>query len=170
MIKLTVIPKKPFGTWQFGNIGVWVNFIIQKLKSKHLVCLSFLWWQVFLREREKTFYTYSRPKFHPICPLLSILGREARSNVVGIMCLPGWDRVNWSAKNCPSPPVAAALIIPYYSLFFLSKSRINSYWICFLKITIFLEFFWKILWSYFNKGSIIYPSHYFPHPCTLGLL
>ena len=24
-----------------------VNFIIQKLKSKHLVCLSFLWWQVF---------------------------------------------------------------------------------------------------------------------------
>ena len=22
------------------------------------------------------------------------------SNVVGIMCPPGWDRVNWSAKNC----------------------------------------------------------------------
>ena len=33
--------KKPFGTWQFGKIGVLVNLIIQKLKSKHLVCLSF---------------------------------------------------------------------------------------------------------------------------------
>ena len=31
--------KKPFGTWQFGIIGV--NLIIQKWKSKHLVCLSF---------------------------------------------------------------------------------------------------------------------------------
>ena len=28
--------KKPF-----GKIGVLVNFIIQKLKSKHLVCLNF---------------------------------------------------------------------------------------------------------------------------------
>ena len=37
------------------KIGVLVNFIIQKSKSKHLVCLSLLWWQVFLREREKTF-------------------------------------------------------------------------------------------------------------------
>jgi hypothetical protein len=27
-----------------------VNFIIQKLKSKHLFCLSFLLWKVFLRE------------------------------------------------------------------------------------------------------------------------
>ena len=59
MIKYTVIPKKAI--WQFGKIGVLVNFIIQKLKSKHLVCLSFLWWQVFLREREKIFYTYSGP-------------------------------------------------------------------------------------------------------------
>ena len=40
MIKFKVIPKKPFGTWQFGKIGVLVNFIIQKLKSKHLVCVS----------------------------------------------------------------------------------------------------------------------------------
>ena len=42
--------------------GITVNFIIQKLKSKHLVCLSFLWWQVFLRERGKIFYTYSGPE------------------------------------------------------------------------------------------------------------
>ena len=29
----------------------WYKYIItQKLKSKHLVCLSFLWWEVFLRE------------------------------------------------------------------------------------------------------------------------
>ena len=48
-----------FGTWQFGKIGVLVNFIIQKLKSKHLVCLSSLWLHDFLRVREKIFYTYS---------------------------------------------------------------------------------------------------------------
>ena len=29
---LKLYPKKPFGTWQFGKIGVWVNFIIQKLR------------------------------------------------------------------------------------------------------------------------------------------
>ena len=32
-----------------------VNFIIIELKSKHLVCLSFLWWQVFLRKERKYF-------------------------------------------------------------------------------------------------------------------
>ena len=35
--------------------GITVNFVIQKLKSKQLVCLSFLWWEVFLRELEKVF-------------------------------------------------------------------------------------------------------------------
>ena len=30
-MKFTVVQKKPFGTWQFGKIGVLVNFIIQKL-------------------------------------------------------------------------------------------------------------------------------------------
>ena len=53
--------KKPFGDGQFGKIGVLVNFVIQKLKSKLLVCLSFLWWQFFFREQEKIFYTYSGP-------------------------------------------------------------------------------------------------------------
>ena len=48
MIKITVIPKKkPFGTCQFGKFGVLINFIIQKLKSKHLVCLSFPWSVIF---------------------------------------------------------------------------------------------------------------------------
>ena len=42
--------------------GITVNVIIQKLKSKHIVCLSFLWWEVFLRERGKTFCTYSWPQ------------------------------------------------------------------------------------------------------------
>ena len=37
------------------------SLIIQKLKSKHLICLIFLWRQVFLREREKIFYKYSGP-------------------------------------------------------------------------------------------------------------
>ena len=54
-IQFTVIPKNTFGTWQFGKIGVYVNSIIQKLKSKHLVFLSFLWWQVFQREWERVF-------------------------------------------------------------------------------------------------------------------
>ena len=41
-LKCTIIQKKKlFCTWQFGKIGVLVNLIIQKLKSKHLVCLSF---------------------------------------------------------------------------------------------------------------------------------
>ena len=42
--------KKLFGTWQFGKIGVLVNFIIQKfarLKSKHFS--QFFWWEVNLR-------------------------------------------------------------------------------------------------------------------------
>jgi hypothetical protein len=37
MIKFTVIPKKPFGTWQVGKIGFVVNFIIQKLFQFSLV-------------------------------------------------------------------------------------------------------------------------------------
>ena len=32
MIKFTVVQKKPFEPWQFGKIGVLVNFIIDKLK------------------------------------------------------------------------------------------------------------------------------------------
>ena len=43
---------KAFGTCQFGKIGDLVNFIIQKLKSKHLFCLSFLWWHVRGIERK----------------------------------------------------------------------------------------------------------------------
>ena len=38
---LQLYQKTLFGTWQFGKIGVLVNFIIQKLKSKHLACLNF---------------------------------------------------------------------------------------------------------------------------------
>ena len=36
-----------FGMIKFGKIDVLVNFIIQKMKGKRLVCLSFLWGQVF---------------------------------------------------------------------------------------------------------------------------
>ena len=32
---------KKFGTGQFGKVGVLVNLIIQKLRNKHLTCLSF---------------------------------------------------------------------------------------------------------------------------------
>ena len=45
-----VNPKKPF-----GEIGVLVNVIIQRLKSKHLVCLSFLRWQIFWGNKRKYF-------------------------------------------------------------------------------------------------------------------
>ena len=40
--------------------------MIQKLKSKHLVCHGFLWWEVFLREQVKIFCTYSVPNFAEI--------------------------------------------------------------------------------------------------------
>ena len=55
--------------------GTTVNFIIQKLKSKHLVCLSFLWWQVFLREWEKIpFLTF------PACFSIPIIFSNLNSN------------------------------------------------------------------------------------------
>ena len=50
MIKFTVIPKKVI--W---HLAIWQNFIIQKLKSKHLFCLSFLWWDFFLGNERKYF-------------------------------------------------------------------------------------------------------------------
>ena len=52
-IRFTVIPKNAI--WQFSKIAVLVNFIVQKLRSKHLVCLRFLWWDIFFREWEKYF-------------------------------------------------------------------------------------------------------------------
>ena len=48
MMKLTKTPILP--NYQVPDgffLGITVNFIVQKLKSKHLVCLSFLWRQVF---------------------------------------------------------------------------------------------------------------------------
>ena len=59
---LTKTPILPNFQVPNGFFGINVNFITHKLKSKHLVCLSYLWWQVFLTEREKIFYTYSGPK------------------------------------------------------------------------------------------------------------
>ena len=44
MIKFTVIPKKLFGTWQFGKIDVLVNFIIQKFATFE----KFTFFSVFL--------------------------------------------------------------------------------------------------------------------------
>ena len=34
--KLHLYQKRSLGTWQFGKIGVLINFIIHKLKSNHL--------------------------------------------------------------------------------------------------------------------------------------
>ena len=47
----------PFGSLQFGKIGVLVNFIIQKLKSKHLSQFSLV--SGFFEGTRKFFYTYS---------------------------------------------------------------------------------------------------------------
>ena len=44
--------------------GITVTCITKKLKSKRLVCLFFLWWQVFLKEQAKIFYKYSGPKYY----------------------------------------------------------------------------------------------------------
>ena len=71
--------------------GITVNVIIQKLKSKHLVCLSFLWRQVFLSEWQKIFYTYSGPRcilsLKPKCPIFSHMswtgkGRDTKTSVL----------------------------------------------------------------------------------------
>ena len=51
--------KFPSDKWPF--FVKTVNFITQKSKSKHFICLSFLCCQGFLRERDKIFYTYSGP-------------------------------------------------------------------------------------------------------------
>ena len=39
---------------QNGFFGIIVNFITQKLESKHLVCLSFLWW----RGNERKYFSH----------------------------------------------------------------------------------------------------------------
>ena len=57
--------KKPFGTWQFGTIRVFVNSITKKLKSKHLVCLSFLWWQFFFWGNKRKYFIHI-PGLNPI--------------------------------------------------------------------------------------------------------
>ena len=56
----------------------WLFFWCIKLKSIHLVCLSFLWWQVFLRQREKIFYTYSGPNWPPGPPALTALEHRSQ--------------------------------------------------------------------------------------------
>ena len=48
MLKLTKIPI--LSNCQVPNGIACITVIIKKIKSKHLVCLSFLWWQVFLKE------------------------------------------------------------------------------------------------------------------------
>ena len=55
MIKLTKTPILP--NCQVSNDFFWYNC---KFNTQN-VCLSFLWWQVFLMERPKIFSTYFRP-------------------------------------------------------------------------------------------------------------
>ena len=49
----TNFAKLPSAKWLF-----FVGFIIQKSKSKHLVCLRFLWWQFFEGPRENILHNF----------------------------------------------------------------------------------------------------------------
>ena len=59
---------------QVPNIDISVNLIFQKLKSKHFVCLSFLWWQVFLRDWEEKYFTHIPGSSPTVCatPILVV--------------------------------------------------------------------------------------------------
>ena len=48
-----------FAKFQMAFFYITVNFIITKSKRKHLVCLSFLWSEVFMKKQEEIFTTYS---------------------------------------------------------------------------------------------------------------
>ena len=68
MVKFT---KKSYLT--LGNLAKLVFWSILAYQSRRFAKLlsffscQFLWWEVFLREREKIFYTYSGPQSTPIC-------------------------------------------------------------------------------------------------------
>ena len=73
---------------QMAFFGITVNFITQKLKSKHLVCLSFLWWQVFFEgTRENIFHIFR----------VSVLWVGQCLRIVPKI-------VHKSTKNCPQKP------------------------------------------------------------------
>ena len=54
-LKFTVIKKKPFGTWQFGKIGVLVYFIIQKLEKQTLSLSQFLRYITWFKSQDLPF-------------------------------------------------------------------------------------------------------------------
>ena len=81
---------------RFGKIGILVNYIIQKLKSKHLHSLSqFSLVTGFFEATRENIFTYSRPKglflaftLHPTrCqyPLINYLGFHRISRQMGGM-------------------------------------------------------------------------------------
>ena len=86
-------------TWQFGKIGVLVNFITQKLKSKHLVCLRRQF--IFEGTRENILHIFQalavsfflERSFTGKIVLQPILARK-QVYEVGEVCPPYWNRVN----------------------------------------------------------------------------
>jgi hypothetical protein len=86
-------------------LGITVNFIIQKLKSKHLVCLSFLWWKIFLREREKIFCTYSGPNTPAEAKI--IWDKNVRAWVSMVSYLKNFRKTMWE-------PFGTCLLNPVY--------------------------------------------------------
>ena len=55
IVQNTNFARSPSAQWLFLVLHITVNSIIQKLKSKHLVCLSFLRWQSFWGNKRKYF-------------------------------------------------------------------------------------------------------------------
>ena len=65
----TNFAKLPITKWLF--FGITVNFIIQKLKIKHLVSLSFLWWHVFFEGMSENILHI--PGLNSLCHIIHFL-------------------------------------------------------------------------------------------------
>ena len=67
---------------QMALYGITVNFTIQKWKSKHLVCLSFLWRLFFYRRRENILHIFRAFEFLPLLISLSCYQPNSMSELM----------------------------------------------------------------------------------------
>ena len=83
-----------------------VNFIIQKLKSKHLVCLSFLWWQAFFWGNERKCFPHIPGQSLLPFPYNQLVPRSLLQRKQSKMWYPKWtikkvfngETENWNIK------------------------------------------------------------------------
>ena len=125
------LPKTSPLKWSIR--GVLVSFIIQKLKSKHLVCNGFLWWQVFLREQEKIFCRFSRPRLI----VFAVYGKWR--NMTSICQFPGWG--SHPSSFLPSIQSIDPIFFPIFfsDLIFFVLGSMMSYLIH--------------IWLFYSRGS-----------------